>query len=238
MLNFLGEIIMRRLFFALIIGALAVFSTSCLDDNNDTTPPQYLELGITRLGAADQMQVFTDSELTLQFASFPADYDFAENTRVMIKYSVKEQGGDSDAYDYLVDVFSIQDVVSKDIIELNAENRDTIGNDQIFINDVWISGGYLNVDFSFYGNDKVHSINVVKDPEEQTDNPSELYLQVRHDAQNDEMLHRYRGLISFYLEPLQVEGQESLTITFPNQGFYSAPYTEIEVEYDYGTSGN
>jgi hypothetical protein len=227
---------MSRLFFALIVGTLGLFFTGCLDDNNDTTPPQYLELGMTKLGAEEQMQVITDSDLTLEFATYPTSYDFEEDTRVMVKYSVNEQGEESDSYDYLVDVYSIQDVVLKDIIELNEENRDTIGTDQIVVNDIWVSGGFLNIDFSFYGDDEVHYINVVQDPDEQSDDPTELYLQIRHDARDDEPLNRYRGLMSFHIESYQVEGEDMLTLIFSDQGFYADPYTEIEVEYEYGST--
>ncbi|PWD98324.1 NigD1/NigD2 family lipoprotein [Marinilabilia rubra] len=227
---------MRRMFFALIIGALGLFFTGCLDDDNDTTPVQYFELGMTKVGDADQMQVVTDSELTLEFATFPENYEFEADTRVMVKYSVNERGEEGDSYDYLVDVYSIQDVVLKEIIELNEENRDTIGTDQLSINDVWVSGGFLNIDFSFYGTDEVHYFNLVKDPLEQPDSPNEVNLQIRHDARGDDALSRYRGLMSFYLESLQVEGEDSLNLKFPNQGFYAAPFSEIEVDYKYGTT--
>lgn len=226
---------MSRLFFALIIGTFGLLFTGCLDDDNDTTRPQYLELGITKLGPEEQMQVVTDSDLTLEFASYPASYEFEEDTRVMLKYSVNEQGEEGDSYDYLVDVYSVQDVVLKDIVELNEENRDTIGTDQLVVNDVWVSGGFLNIDFTFYGDDKTHYINVVKDPDEQSDDPSEVHLQIRHDARDDEPLKRYRGMMSFYLEALQVEGEDMLTLIFADQGFYADPFTEIEVEYEYGS---
>ena len=47
------------------------------------------------------------------------------------------------------------------------------------------------------------------------------------------MINRYRGLMSFYLEPLQVEGYNKVTLIFENQEFYAAPYEEFEVDYEY-----
>jgi hypothetical protein len=39
--------------------------------------------------------------------------------------------------------------------------------------------------------------------------------------------------MSFYLEPLQVDGHDEVTLIFENQGFYAAPYEEFEVDYEY-----
>ncbi|MDK2840692.1 MAG: hypothetical protein PWQ17_197 [Anaerophaga sp.] len=206
--------------------------TSCLDDDDDSVP-QYMELGVTEYGPDNEKLVFTDAETTLQLRDYPAGFEFTDSVRILMKYSVFKTGDENDIYDYMVDALSIQNIVLKDIIELNEENRDTIGTDQFFINDIWISGGFLNVDFAFYGNDEVHYFNVVKDPDDQTGDETEIYLQVRHNARGDKMINRYRGLMSFYLEPLQVEGYNKVTLIFENQEFYTAPYEEFEVEYEY-----
>ncbi len=222
---------MKTLLFAIIAIMLGFGATSCLNDDEETRP-RYAEMGSTEMSAEDEPLVTTDSDLTLKLKSSPSDFE--ENQRVMITYSIDQEGGESDVYDYLVDVYSLQDVVTKEIMVLNEENRDTIGEDQIAINDIWIAGGYLNVEFFFHGTgQEVHYINVVKDPEEQGEDPTEIFLQVRHDARGEEMLERYRGIMSFHLESLQVEGEEMVTLIFENQNFYAPPYSTIEVEYEY-----
>ncbi len=226
---------MKKFLFVWIVALfLGVGFTSCLDDDNESTPLQYLEMGIVQLGESDEIRVMTDSDLLLEFATYPVSFDYEDDQRVMIQYSVNEENTESADYDYLVDVYSVQEVRLKDVIELNEENRDTIGDDQIYINEVWVSGDFLNVDFYFYGDGEVHYINVVKDPEEQTDDASKIYLQVRHDARDDEMVERYRGVMSFRLEPLQVGDLDEVELIFKNQGFYAMPYTQIEVDYEYG----
>jgi hypothetical protein len=225
---------MRTLLFATVVFVFGTVFTSCLDDDN--TPPRYVELAQTKLGASDEKQMVSDSKLTLQFNTYPAKYEFEPGKRVLVKYSVAKKGTNADSYDYLVDVFNIKDIVLKNTVELNEVNRDTIGDDQILIERIWIAAGYLNVSFFYYGNDKAHYINVVKDPEEQTDDPGKIYLQVRHDARDDDMKFQYWGLMSFYLESLQVEGKSEVTLIFDNQSFYAAPFSTIKVEYKYGDS--
>ncbi|PRY98307.1 NigD-like protein [Marinilabilia salmonicolor] len=226
---------MRKYLFGLFIALFfGVGFTSCLDDDNESTPMRYLEMGIVKMGETDEIRVLTDSELLLELDNYPASFDFEEEQRVMIQYSVSELNEENTTYDYLVDVYSVQEVRLKDVIELNEENRDTIGDDQIYINEVWVSGDFLNIDFQFYGDGKVHYINVVKDPDEQTDDPAKIYLQVRHDAREDDMEEIYRGIMSFRLEPLQVESLEEVELIFENQSFYSMPYSQIEVDYEYG----
>jgi hypothetical protein len=234
MFNFLQEkSVMKKVVFAVLVAMFGFLATGCLDDSNDSTPPQYLEMGVVETGAADELFVVTDSELTLRLAAYSADFDFVDGKRIVLEYSVKERAAESEDYDYLVNVHSVQEVVTKEIVELDEESRDTIGSDQIYINEIWVSAGYLNIDFSFYGNDKTHFINVVKDPEEQPADVTEILLQVRHDARDDAMVSRYRGLMSFYLESLQVEGADKVSLVFENQNFYAAPYSTLEIEYEY-----
>jgi hypothetical protein len=228
---------MKKFLFALSVALIfGIGFTSCLNDDQETTPVQYLEMGVVKIGGSEEIRVFTDSGLLLEFVSYPTEFEFEEDSRVMVKYSVNEEGEEADEYDYLVDVYSIQEIRLKDIIELNDESRDTIGDDQIFIRDIWVSGAFLNIDFSFYGSGEVHYINVIKDPEEQTDDPSEIYLEVRHNARGDEMKESSRGIMSLRLEPLQIEGLDKVELIFKNQGFYAIPFSPSQLDYEYGTA--
>ncbi|MGQ1889769.1 NigD1/NigD2 family lipoprotein [Thermophagus sp. OGC60D27] len=222
---------MKTVFLLTVVSCLWLFvSTSCLDDDDST--PHYLELGVTDYGPDDQPLVITDSETTLQLRNSPVGFDFDDSVRVLMKYSIIQPGSENDVYDYLADALSIQEVVTDSILVLDQISRDTIGSDYIYIDQIWISGGFLNLRFAFYGDNKTHDINMVIDPEEQTDDENKIYLQVRHNKRNDSEVSRYWGLISFYLDPLQVEGHDKVTLVFENQGYYG-PFDEIELEYEY-----
>jgi hypothetical protein len=158
---------------------------------------------------------------------------------VLLKYEVIGEDSDNksegitDTYDYAVKALSVREVVTKDIVELNEENRDTIGTDPIFLNDIWLGGGYLNLEFTFYGNDKTHYINVVKDPAQQSADPAEVHLQVRHDARDDDMNQRYRGLMSFHLDSVEVDNLNEVKLIFEEQAFYASPFSGFEIDYSY-----
>ncbi|MFW6267719.1 MAG: hypothetical protein ACOC1E_01160 [Marinilabiliaceae bacterium] len=225
----------------IVFALLWLFSvTGCIDDNDDQ-PPRYLELGKTAEDQYDVPVVITDSETVLRIEEYAGDFDFEESERVLIKYEITgeqdreerdDQNTDSEG-DYTVKALSIQEVVTKQVVELNEENRDTIGSDPLFVNDIWLGGGYLNIDFSFYGDEKVHYINVVKDPDEQPEEETEIHLEIRHDARGDDFRQRYRGLMSFYLDSLEVEGANSVKLVFENQDHYSTPFPGFEIEYEY-----
>lgn len=52
-----------------------------------------------------------------------------------------------EGYDCSVKVLSIKEILTKPIEELTAENEEEFGNDpvDIFEDNMWISGGYLNI---------------------------------------------------------------------------------------------
>lgn len=222
---------MRRLIMAALVGALLVGFSGCLDDNDNDV--YYLEMGVVEGDEANDFLIVTDSDLKLKLLNYPDNFEIEDGKRVLIKYVIRETGRRDSDYDYLVNVYSLQDVIAKDIIELNDENRDTLGTDPIFVNSIWIEGGFLNVDFTFRGGSKVHFINVVKDPDEQGSDNDRILLQVRHKANNDATYQRYRGVMSFFLEPLRVEGKNKVTLVFEPKNYYSVPYNTFELEYEY-----
>lgn len=220
-------------------GLFLFFLISGCQNDNEENPPRFLEFGKTIENQVEFPVVITDSEKVLRIEEYPGDFDFEKGDRVLLHYELTgennnerrdEQNTTAD-YDYSVKVLSIQEITTKQIVEIDKENRDTIGVDPLLVHDIWLGGGFLNVDFSFYGNGKVHYISIVKDPGEQPEDETEIHLQVRHDARGDELIHRYRGLMSFYLDSLQVENADSVKLVFENKEFYKTPFPGFEIVY-------
>jgi len=69
------------------------------------------------------------------------------NQRVFVNYTILSDKIDD--YDHYIKVNDIWNVLTKSVIELNAENADSIGNDPVQVNEFWIGDNYLNVSFSF-----------------------------------------------------------------------------------------
>jgi hypothetical protein len=223
---------MRRLLLAALVGSLLIGFTGCLDDDDDNLV-YYLELGVVDGDNEGDFLIVTDSDTKLKLLNYPDDFEIEDGKRVLIKYVIEDSSSAGGDYDFLVNAYSLENVIVKNIIELNEENRDTIGTDPLVINSIWIEGGFLNVDFTFMGADKIHYINMVKDPEEQEGNETRIYLQVRHKNNGDLPYQRFRGIMSFLLEPLQVEGSSMVTLVFNPQNYYSIGFNDLEVEYEY-----
>lgn len=132
--------------------------------------------------------------------------------RVFVNYTLlsdKKQG-----YDHFIKVNDIWNILTKPVIDLTQENADSIGNDMVKMNDLWIGNHYLNTEFSFnYSGVRPHAINLVRNKiktVEDADNAVEL--EFRHNSYNSPSNTLYRGFACFDLKPFRVEGRDSIPI--------------------------
>lgn len=65
-------------------------------------------------------------------------------------------------YDYNIDVQDIKNVLTKDVVEVTEDNKDSFGNDKAKIVDVSITDGYLNLRFHAPSGSKDMVVNLVK----------------------------------------------------------------------------
>jgi hypothetical protein len=110
-------------------------------------------------------------------------------------------------YEYNIKVIEIENIDCKDLIPLTEENDAEAGNDRINIDEVWISGNYLNVAYLFLegkSEQRPHLLNMVVD-KNSADNDEYVTLQFRHNAHNDEQTVTHVGLISFKLDAIADE---------------------------------
>lgn len=100
-----------------------------------------------------------------------------------------------------IDVLYAYAVKVKDIVALTEENKDEIGDDPINIYSLWASGKFLNIQFQFFtGSERPHLLNLVtvENPKKQED--GYVYLEFRHNRNNNILLNNYLGIISFNIE--------------------------------------
>src|SRR3546814_5796885 len=78
------------------------------------------------------------------------------------------------------------DVCSSDLkqaIVLTAQNEDSIGNDPVKANAVWVGGDYLNVSFMFnYGGSQPHAVNLVKNSLSSGTSEDVIALEFHHNS--------------------------------------------------------
>ncbi|MFV0545876.1 MAG: NigD-like protein [Bacteroides sp.] len=144
-------------------------------------------------------------------------YEAKEGQRAFVLFRDLEQT--TEGYDYSIEVKRIENILTKDIIDLTAENEAEIGDDGINTTYMWIAQGYLTIEFQYYGtnsSDKKHYINLVNNTLNTEPNPDEEYIELefRHNAEGDAPAVLGEGYVSFKLNSLadQMEGKKGLKI--------------------------
>lgn len=108
-----------------------------------------------------------------------------------------------------VKLLNLYEMLTKEIFDITPETQDSIGNDPILINEIWMSNDYLNVKFSYISNGHItHFINLVADKEKNY-NDNKVHLEFRHNANKDFTGYLGWGLASFNLKSLQNAGANS-----------------------------
>ena len=216
---------MKQLTFPLIIILSLILSCCMTDDDAET---YYIEVGNLVGSSLSSLTIETDQGNTLFPVSIPSGYEIEDGQRVLVQYSVINT--ESTVTNGLnVDVISIQDFYVKNILVANDEVRDTLANDPVTISSLWISKDYLNLEFTFLGNDTIHYFDVVYD-EEQQEIEDHVTLDFHHDANEDEAYQRYRVFMSVPLEQFQVAGQDSVNVWFRAD---DELYTSQSIVYKY-----
>lgn len=109
-------------------------------------------------------------------------------------------------YDHAIKILDLKSILTKSIAENSGEENDEkYGTDPVEISDMWIGDGYLNIVFEFYyGGNAVHFINLVENVSE--DNP--YLFEFRHNAFNDNIRYRRKGIVAFDLSSVNTMEKE------------------------------
>jgi hypothetical protein len=155
--------------------------------------------------------------------------------RILINYTVI--GDDSDEgeeiEEYYIKVNSVKKVLLKGILDITAENQDSIGNDPIIVKEAWVRGNLLNFEIKYWGRYEVHYINLVKQPGELTSANQPIELELRHNANGDLEDIPFAAYVSFNLDTLQIQGLDSVQFRVTATDYEGDLY-EFEGTYNYG----
>lgn len=127
-------------------------------------------------------------------------YEPKEKTRAIVVYTLLSD--EFQGYDHAVKILDLKSVLTKPIADNLVEENDSIyGTDPVGISEMWIGDGYLNIVFEFnYGGNEVHFINLVE-----SDN---RVFEFRHNAYNDGLGYRRKGIVAFDLSSVDTNGEE------------------------------
>lgn len=136
---------------------------------------------------------------------YPATY----NQRAFVNYTILSDK--RDGYDHFVKVNDIWNILTKEAIELNEQNQDSIGNDPVKANAVWVGGDYLNISFMFnYGGIRPHAINLVQKTLSSEATSDAIDLEFRHNSYNSTQPRLYEGFVCFDLKPFRADDADSV----------------------------
>ena len=129
---------------------------SCLDDWDDDEHPS-LAIGTVRIIDGKDYYFALDEGTRM----FPGDttqvnnYTLVEGQRAFIYFNLLDE--EVTGYDYNAKINHVENILTKDIYFMPAEKADSIGDDRININNMWITDNYLNIQYQLYhsnSNDK------------------------------------------------------------------------------------
>lgn len=205
---------MKKLAFGILMGLLVVF-TSCLDDDDGYSLGDYwIGFGIYNGDGESAGELVMDNGYVLVgvAANYPQWYkDFSNGDRVLVNYTILDEDNTSSSEErYFVKVNDISDVLMKGIMDITEEIEDSIGNDPIIVEDAWITDSLLSFRLKYWGQNKIHFLNLVKQPGELTADDQPIQLELRHNANDDVQSIPYTAYVSFSLNSLRINGLDSV----------------------------
>jgi len=197
---------MKKLVLAVVI--ILFILPAC---NKDDKFAQWSGVGTIEklIATSDDFVIVLDGGERLVPNKIIVNNDYENGDRIFVKYSITKT---VDANNYEVDLYDIDRILTKDIIQLTASINDSIGNDPVYMNEqnIWISNNYINFIFSYYGAYKIHHLNLVKLYANTHTEDGKLILEFRHNAHNDYSNYLMNGIVSFNLESLKETDMDSV----------------------------
>ena len=218
---------------------------SCLDDNDHQSRSLVIST-INQISEDSKEFYFTLDNGETMFPSNSQAWGgekFENGQRAFVIFNELEQP--VNGYDYNVQVKQINEILTKDIVEMDDDENteEKIGDDKINTTDMRINkdNKYLTIEFQYYGThseDKKHFLNLVINDKEETaptadeDSAEDEYinLEFRHNSERDSPDHLGEGYVSFKLDKIKdrMEGKKGLRIRVNT--LYGGPKT-YEVKF-------
>lgn len=197
----------KRIFIKAIAITLFGFAMqSCLDDNE---PTDYLwrSLGIVEKVDSTNYYIHCDDGDTLSISS-SINFGYRDKQRVLADFNVIKDDGNRE-HCYKVSIRSIKEILYKEPVAINNENKDSLGVSRITIQQAWITNDMLNIQFVYLGgaNNIVHYINLAYSDDSLANmllkNPKTLDMELRHNSNKDPYTMERTGFVTFDLRPLK-----------------------------------
>ncbi|MEN8118170.1 MAG: NigD-like protein, partial [Bacteroidota bacterium] len=227
-----------------LLGILVVFVvsfTGCNDDEEGySLNDMWIGFGVLKKSVdaspkAMPTIIMDNDDMLVPVASnytpaWPARFD--DGDRVLVNYTILDDDLSGDVPTFFVKVNSIEDILMKDVMDITPEIEDSIGNDPIIVQDFWITDSLLNFKLKYWGFTQIHFLNLVKEPGELTEESQPVQLELRHNANDDDESVPYTAFVSFSLNPLRIEGLDSVRFEFSSTDYDGVKHS-VEKVFNY-----
>ena len=219
-----------------LIGLLTIGLFSCdLNDDDDYSLGNYwVGFGIVDVENGSDYTIKMDDGAEL----FPVNsgihwHEEDDSTRVLVNYTILDEKRVNEEFEeYYVRVNSVKDILFKGILDITEEIEDSIGNDPIHVEDVWTVNNMLTFELQYLGSNRIHYVNLVKEPGELTAADEPIQLELRHNNRDDYPAYTMSSFVTFDLRSLQIEGQDSVMFTVTGKDFQGEAF-EYDGTYHY-----
>ena len=218
----------------LLIGFLLIIP-SC-DDHSKSPGNFHINIATVIPEGQNAYSLLLDNGIRLWPSNSDVRYAPTYNQRVFLNYTVLFEGkGD---YDYNIRVNDIWNILTKQAIELNAQNQDSIGNDPVKANSIWIGGDYLNVSFMFnYGGMRPHAINLVENTLSPEASSDKINFEFRHNSYQSTQPKLYEGFVCFDLKPFRVNDADSVNLSIKVKEWNKEVTYDVVYRYNQPAAG-
>lgn len=208
----------RLLILAAVLFPAIVMTCSCSKEHEDYP----IAINVTATGSV-KGNVFTDDKgLAYNIGKADSDVKVRDMERALASFDVLEKTGDRE---YSILLHYLYEPLCKEITRLSEAEEGILADDPIIIRTGWVSGGYLNLNFSISylnGSDASHMIGLVLDDSQPLDT---LRFTFRHngygegfaDEGNRSSYSEGSGFVCFDVRNMVPDGKDSIpfTITAP-----------------------
>lgn len=133
------------------------------------------------------------------------------NQRAIVNFTLlSDKTGE---YDHYARINQIQNILTKSVVDLTAENEEEIGNDPIKILAYWTGDNYLNIRFGYNtAGEETHIVNLVRNKLDEiaVSKDGAIILEFRHNNNNDPERYGANNYAAFDLRPFKIENKNSI----------------------------
>jgi hypothetical protein len=218
------------------MGFMFSFLTSCdLNDDGYSLSDAWVGFGIVEKDSDEGVGkiVMDDNEVLFPVSSNYYWHEVKDNERVLVNFTILgNKKTDNHDEHYYVKINSLRKILYKGVLDITPAIEDSIGNDPIKVKDRWIKRNLLNFELKYYGGNKTHFLNLVKQPGVITSDDEPVILELRHNNNDDTGTIPMSAIVTFDLSSLKIEGKTSTKFKVIAKGFDGEDF-EYSGEYKY-----